>query len=399
MKISRAYCRLKVCYTVLYVFYIEDLIFMNKSISAWFKAYWVHIICWSIFIGYEMLLVFVLQGTLSSFSNYFSHYVIIILWFYFAGNTILKWAFSNLVSSIWKFPVALALLFTVFTLLNFGVDYLLVYFDLLGRKTEVALNENYVYRISFRFINLLGIAMAYYFVKNFIKQKNISLELEKQKLQMMVEEERTKRALSKAHNDFLKAQINPHFLFNTLDFVYHNISEHSPEAADAVMTLSDMMRYAVDSSEQEEFIVLREEMEQVEKLIHLYQLRKNETLNIILDFDPEAADLRFVPLVLMTLVENIFKHGNIANADIGIQVFVGLESDKLIIETLNALNSNPRKDSSRAGLKNVRERLNFAYENQAECTFNSDGEVFHTRISIPRSALQTASGLHNEQAG
>lgn len=361
---------------------------MNKSFSAFVRKYWVHVVCWLIFIAYEIWLVYALQGRLSNFLNYFSHYVIIIVWFYLSGNIMLRWAFSNPVSAIWKFPVALAVVFTVFTLANFGLDYLLVHFDLLEKKTEVALNKNYLYKISFRFVYIFGIAMAYYFVKNYIRQKNISLALEKQKLEMAVEEERTKRALSKAHNNFLKAQINPHFLFNTLDFVYHNISEHSAEAADAILTLSDMMRYAVDSSEQDEFIELGEEMEQVEKLIHLYQLRKKGSLNIIVDFDPQASKLLFVPLVLMTLVENIFKHGNVANNEIGIQIFVVIESERLVIETLNALNNKTRKSSSMAGLRNLRERLSFAYANQVECTFNSDGAVFQARISLPLSAMR-----------
>ncbi len=303
------------------------------------------------------------------------------------GNVILPWTFSSFLSSFWKLPLVLAVLFILFTLANFGVDSLLLYYDLIGKKMEIFLDRSYISRISFRFVYILCMVMAYYFVNRFIKQKNISIALEKQKFEMMIEEERTRRALAKAHNDFLKAQINPHFLFNTLNFVYHNISVHAPEAADAVLTLSEMMRYAVDSSEQEEFIILGEEMEQVEKLIHLYELRKSETLNLILNFDSDAAKLRFVPLVLMTLVENIFKHGDTTEAETGIQIVVTIEGDRLLIETLNAIGSSHKQNSSRAGLKNIEERLNFAYGEAATCSFTKVEGVFCARITVLLAAL------------
>jgi len=364
---------------------------MNKSISARLRAYRIHLLAWSLFIAYEIWVVWALNGTLSTFTNYATHYSLVIGWFYLAGDFVFPHTFRNLISAFWKFPIALIALFAIFTFASYLVDYTLIYNGLIGKKAQLSLDQNYITRALFRYVYILGIALAYFFVKNFISQKNISLSLEKQKLQMIIEDERTKRALSKAHNDFLKAQINPHFLFNTLDYVYHSISVDSPEAADAILTLSDMMRYAVDSADQQEFLPLALEMEQVEKLIYLYQLRKKHELNIIVDFSPQAAELYFIPLVLITLVENIFKHGNINNAEIGVQIYVGIDDDKLIIESLNALNLNARTDSTKAGLNNVVERLGFAYGEGAKCIFNSDGQAFQARVEVSLNALKANS--------
>ncbi|MCZ4224844.1 sensor histidine kinase [Pedobacter rhodius] len=364
---------------------------MNKSSSGDYRNYWLHILAWSLFIAYEVWVVWAMNGTLSTFLNYGVHYALLITWFYFAGDLVFPWTFKNLIFSIWKFPLAVAALFVIFTLANYWIDTLLIHFNLVGKKIEIALNSNYIAKILFRFVYIFGIAVAYFFIKNFIKQKNISLELEKQRLQLIIEDERTKRALSKAYNDFLKAQINPHFLFNTLDYVYHNISVQSPDAADAIMNLSEMMRYAVDSAEQEEFILLSAEMEQVEKLIRLYQLRKNQELNIIVDFNKEAGTLQFVPLILMTLVENIFKHGNVADKEIGVQIYVGIENDNLVMETLNGLNLNSKSDSSKAGLRNVTERLHFAYGEDARCSFEADEQVFRARVEVPVNTIQYES--------
>jgi len=360
---------------------------MNKSISAPLRRYWVHLVAWILFITYEIWVIWALNGALSTPWNYGLHYLVIILWFYLAGNLVLPWTFQANLAWLWKSPLSAFALYVIFILSNYALDYLLVHFRLVPISKHFPLDRTYMGKILFRFVYILGIALAYFYIKNYIGQKNLSAEMEKRQLEMVIEGERTKRALSKAHNDFLKAQINPHFLFNTLDYVYHSINQSCQEAADAVMTLSQMMRYAVESSEQDEYIPLGMEMDQVEKLIHLYQLRRNRELNIILDFDPRAAELRFIPLVLITLVENIFKHGDLNDALTGIQIGVFLQESMLVIETVNAVAKTTGGQSTRAGLNNITERLNFAYGEAANCEFKGDGQRFITRIAVPVSAL------------
>lgn len=361
---------------------------MNKSISSWFKRSWIHILVWSLFIAYEILVIWGIQGKFSTPLNYAAHYFILIGWFYVAAEYVYPWSLKYLKSAFWKVPLALVMLFVLFLLGNYTVDYILVHYNFLPIKVVPDLNAVYAFKILYRWVYLFGISVAYYFMMNFIKQKTISNELEQQKLHLIIEDERTKRALSKAHNDFLKAQINPHFLFNTLDFVYHNVSAQSPEAGEAVITLSEMMRYAVDSSEQGDFILLADEMEQVEKLVYLYQLRKNMELNIVLDFAPEASRLKFIPLVLMTLVENIFKHGHVADRETGVVVYAAVEDGKLVLETLNALNLGSKGYSTHSGLKNITERLKFAYGKQVQSRFEAEGNLFRARITVPLELIE-----------
>ncbi|MFC3561120.1 sensor histidine kinase [Pedobacter jamesrossensis] len=360
---------------------------MNKSISAWFKRRWLHILVWALFIAYEILVIWGMQGTFSTPLNYAVHYFLLIGWFYLAAEYVYPWSLKYLLSAFWRVPLALVALFMLFLLANFAVDYLLIHYGFLEGRAEPKLNGIYTSRILYRWVYVFGISVAYYFMMNFIKQKNISTALEERRLHLIIEDERTKRALSKAHNDFLKVQINPHFLFNTLDFVYHNVNVHSPEAGDAIIKLSEMMRYAVDSSEQDDFILLSDEIEQVEKLVYLYQLRKNMELNIVLDFAEEARALRFIPLVLMTLVENIFKHGNVADEQVGVQVYVAVEHDHLVIETFNALNIGFKSNSNHSGLRNINERLRFAYGQQVKTSFGIEGNIFNAKIMVPVQSI------------
>lgn len=356
---------------------------MNKSISQWIKKYGIHLLIWSLFISYEIAVIGLYAGKFGHPISYLTHYLLIIATFYLFASVLLPWAVKNPIRAVFLVPLILAGLLMGYVLSNFYLDKVLLAYKMAPDRGVMVLSWKYAYQVIYRCVYILGFSTAYYFLSTYLKERNRSEELERQRLHLIIEDERMKRALSKAHNDFLKAQINPHFLFNTLDYVYQNIYIGSPDAAEAIMTLSEMMRYAVDSNEQNDFILLGDEMEQVEKLIYLYQLRKNMELNIILDFSNEAAQLRFIPLVLMTMVENIFKHGNVADDQIGIQISVRIVDQSLEIETKNALNYHPKPSRTGSGTSNIRERLQFAYGKDIYCSFKEYQNSYVAKISVP----------------
>ncbi|SES29765.1 sensor histidine kinase [Pedobacter rhizosphaerae] len=365
---------------------------MIKSISQWFKRYAIHFLIWSIFMAYEIIVIGLYAKKFGHPIAYGSHYLLIVFFFYGFSNYFLPWALTRKFDAIWRFPVVLTVWMVLYVLINFKLDQLLLKYGIAPDKGVMEISWNYAYQVIYRAVYILGFSSAYYFFSVYVKQRNLAENLERQRLHQIIEEEKMKRALSKSQNDFLKAQINPHFLFNTLDYVYQNVHFESPEAGEAIMALSAMMRYAVDANESGEYIRLGDEMEQVDKLIYLYQLRKNMELPIITDFREEAMEIRFIPLVLMTLVENIFKHGNVADTQTGIFISVRIEEEQLVMETLNALNVQTHRHSTRSGLKNIRQRLQFAYGKDIDCSFTEADGVFRAIVSIPLNRI-----THQEQ--
>ena len=362
---------------------------MKKTISAWFGEYWMHILIWSIFISYEVIAIGLLVGDFGHPVNYISHYILTIGMFYLSALVILPVGLKDRNAVIWKLPLGVMFLFVSFLLTNFAVDLVMIHYKFAIRAEGFNLSRSYTGKILYRWVYVFGLSTAYFFLRGFIAERARTAAMEKQRLEKLIEEEKMKRSLSKAQNDFLKAQINPHFLFNTLDFIYHSVSELSHDASEAVMTLSEMMRYAVDSGELEETVVLGAEVEQVEKLIYLYQLRKEMGIPVMTYFADEVMELHFIPLILLTLVENIFKHGNVSPDSAEIQISAVVENEELVIETSNGVNLRPKPASSGAGLRNIRDRLRFAYG--ADVNFQSKlvGDLFKVRIAIPLPRIET----------
>ena len=180
----------------------------------------------------------------------------------------------------WKLVLAILLELSVYVLICFADDKILYSLHLI--KLTRPLNLDYVFCIRnlYRGVYFTAISTGYYFLKTYIKEKQKSAEIEKQRLNEIILRQKAEQELTIAHNAFLKAQINPHFLFNTLDFIYYQVMEVSPKAADAIIALADMMRYAIDADKAGEFINMGEEIDQVINLIYLNQIRKNGEVNL-----------------------------------------------------------------------------------------------------------------------
>src|SRR5690606_15717437 len=133
---------------------------------------------------------------------------------------------------------------------------------------RVRLEQASLIKITWRGLYFIGFSTGYYFLINLLKERERTATLEKQQLHQIIAQQKMEKELTNAQNAYLRAQINPHFLFNTLNFIYNKTRKSAPVAADAILTLSAMMRYAVESSEEKGYIAIEEEIEQVHNLIH-----------------------------------------------------------------------------------------------------------------------------------
>ncbi|WP_052732886.1 sensor histidine kinase [Hymenobacter terrenus] len=185
-----------------------------------------------------------------------------------------------------------------------------------------------------------------------------------------------------AEMNLLKAQVQPHFLFNTLNNIYYEAYLEAPRTADLVEKLAALMRYFVDLSRQEH-VPLSAEVDFLQNYIALEKIRFRHELCVNLYFDA-APDVLVPPMLLIPLVENLFKHSfdkrQAANAaDLRLTHADGW----LTFETTNALPVAPATSPGGFGLRNLRERLRLLYGPQFELSAQPEHDQFVARLKIP----------------
>ena len=190
----------------------------------------------------------------------------------------------------------------------------------------------------------------------------------------------------RAELDLLKAQVNPHFLFNALNSIYSLSLNHSEKAPRAVMLLSKLMRYHLETSFKPE-VLLSEEVDFIHSYIELEKLRFGKKCIIDFDYAGIQESICIPPLLLIPLVENCFKHGMSMEKDrndISIKLYI--EGRNLKFSTMNGIpesGSNYQDDKKvKTGMFNVKRRLNLLYGKHFEFSAEEREDKFHTNLII-----------------
>jgi two-component system sensor histidine kinase AlgZ len=182
-------------------------------------------------------------------------------------------------------------------------------------------------------------------------------------------------ALRAAELRLLKAQLNPHFLFNALNGVRALIAGEPGKAQDAVTRLARTMRYTLASGE-ENLVTMARELEMVDDYLALESLRLAERLNVVRDIAPAALMVRIPVMLMQTLVENAIKHG-IASLRQGgtLRIAAHVAASELIIEVINPCPERAAMDlrSESVGLKNLSERLRLLFGPAARLRLDLSG--------------------------
>jgi two-component system LytT family sensor kinase len=207
------------------------------------------------------------------------------------------------------------------------------------------------------------------------KQRRI---LEAQKLQLEMQ-------ISQANFNFLKAQINPHFLHNTLNFLYAKSLPYSEELSEGILTLSDIMRYALSKGNQKDGKApLKDEIEHVINVIKISQLRYSNQLKVNFEVSGEVEGAMIIPFVLITLVENAFMHGDLKNQEYPIDIKLDVKGNKLYFYCRNKKRTGPKQLSTGIGLDNIKKRLDLAYGNNYQFTVKDESEFYTAELNIDK---------------
>jgi sensor histidine kinase YesM len=212
-------------------------------------------------------------------------------------------------------------------------------------------------------ITIGGIAASIKLLKHWYVKEQRNLQLQKEN--------------AEAQLQLLKAQVHPHFLFNTLNNIYSHTQNTAPVASQLVMGLSDMLRFMLYECNQPE-VPLSKELKLIQDYITLEQIRYDNQLDVHISLPTETENLGIAPLLLLPLVENCFKHGTshmLEQPWLSLQVT--LEKDRMHVKLMNGKASEMAKNNDKGiGISNVRKRLALLYPGKHELSITDEEDVF-----------------------
>jgi sensor histidine kinase YesM len=190
---------------------------------------------------------------------------------------------------------------------------------------------------------------------------------------------------SQAELNLLKSQVQPHFLFNTLNNIYYEAYREAPRTAKLIERLSDIMRYFVDESPKDE-VSVNTEIQFLENYIALEKIRIRHEIDLTFTHDC-SAELRIPPMLLMTFVENIFKHGiDKSSSENKIDILLQVKDGYLFFQTKNGVHEEAgTTEHTGFGIKNLRKRLSFLYGEKYELNIDKSGHFFIANLKVPLS--------------
>jgi hypothetical protein len=180
---------------------------------------------------------------------------------------------------------------------------------------------------------------------------------------------------------FLKAQINPHFLYNTLNMLYGLAYGVDKTLAGGLLKLAELMRYMLRDT-PDGLVSLHEEVEYLHNMLALYHLRYPGRLHAELTVTGEPAACRVAPLLLVPFVENAFKHGVLDDPATPVRMQLALQADALEFTVENQRHDYPADPGSGIGLANLRRRLELGYPDRHELEVGPVGPQFRARLRL-----------------
>lgn len=191
-----------------------------------------------------------------------------------------------------------------------------------------------------------------------------------------VEEARNKAELS-----LYKAQINPHFLFNSLNTIYGMIVSRSESTEEAFIKFSDMLKYMYDHP-TDDLIDVEREFEYIGNYIDFQELRHNGRTHVEWNSDVDDQGASIPPMLLITFVENAFKYGSSSSQDCRIKINAHVSNRMLVFETVNQIMRKSTGSNGGIGIKNCRNRLDLLYPDRYTLDIKEDNDYYHVKLTI-----------------
>lgn len=268
-----------------------------------------------------------------------------------------------------KVKIALGVLLS--TILGVGMRYILeeqVIYWISGHKNyrgDYDWSYYYFDNLYFALIYVgLGIIFFFFQYSKYAEQQKKMLELENKKSEL----------------SFLKSQINPHFLFNSLNNLYFLIYDKSENALKSVEKLANLLRYSL--YENKEKVSLSKELKNLNDFIELEQLRHDYDLNLNMNINHSLGQVDIPPFILIPFVENALKHGALNNPAFPVDVSLEKVNNDLVFIVNNQKKKKQKDAVGGIGLENVRKRLELIYGENYDLEIKEEENTFNVNLKL-----------------
>lgn len=332
----------------------------------------IHLLFWvGVYFFYNYFLGYGSQNT--TYINRFSLFLIPItmgISYFFLFFLIPKYLLSN--------KQKLFVLYTIYTLIVsfffivLSILYALVFSDVFKINGTSPITKGFlfiilgVYFIVFIVISI-GLIMNNY--KSTLKNEDLKNKILESQLQLKEQELK-----------FLKMQIHPHFLFNTLNTLYGFALKKSDDAPEMILKLSNLLDYILYQVDKP-LVFLEDEISHIENYISLEKIRFQESLSINFIIETDLKNIQIAPMLLLPFVENAFKHGSQINDVLKINIYLKTTNDFLFFEINNSTKNNSTLKKG-IGLDNIRKRLNMLYNNKHQLNIARNENLFNVQLKI-----------------
>jgi len=242
-----------------------------------------------------------------------------------------------------------------------------------GSVPVFSFSKAYLFTLIFTGVRISFLAYLLFLAMEWIDQRSSIQELEIEKKEV--------------ENKYLRNQLNPHFLFNTMNNLHGLILTDTKRASESVLRLSDFLQYMVYES-SEDLIPLDKELQLVKDYIALERLRVDVKKKIELEIKVVDTSYKIAPLLLLPLIENGIKHGiSVVEDGAFLEVNIWQQAKQLEMRVINSKRSKDEKGSGGIGLSNLQRRLELQYKTAYNLRFTEDAGTFEAHLKVPLHAV------------
>lgn len=210
---------------------------------------------------------------------------------------------------------------------------------------------------------------------------SLAIELTFELFRQILSRQEIEAEKNKAELALYKAQINPHFLFNTLNTLYALVLSGSDKTESAFVKFSGILRYMYSQSGSE-LIPAERELDYIRQYVDLQKLRLNRHTQVNLAIDMADKQVLIPPMILITFVENVFKYGTSSDTDCTVYIHICVDEDCLLLETENTVMRRREDGNQGIGIANCRKRLELLYPGRYELRVGESDNQYKTYLTI-----------------
>lgn len=337
-----------------------------------------HIVGWSIWITYEVSLANAIRQNLNHFADYLFHYILYALLFYFHCFVALRTTNPNFRTNHILILTIVALEVLIYYMLAVVMNKVLM---ASGLPVNIPDTNSRLFNLAtiYRCVLILMFSTAFRIGLNLLEEQRRIRNFQAHEFAAEKERSDLENKLMKSELDFLRSQIDPHFIFNSLSSFYYRLRKSDKVVADDLMALSEHIHYSFSPKARGTDTDLRGEVQHIRKYLMLQEKRFKSKVDFIADVD--GSDIRVPPLLLISLVENIFKHGELSNVAQTPLVELRTDHGKLYFRTRNKV----RSDSSPGhgiGMSNTVRRLEALYPNRYRLECKEEDGIYELNLEI-----------------